>query len=109
MQVADRRMMASVGSLDPGVGSVVDADVVRARAGLLLAWSVSFQSGVAAEDPLGDVDGGDRLGPPGVEGEVGDWPRYSVARLGVGSLSLRVLEVEDELFGVAAGGQMRRR
>src|SRR2546423_9060433 len=57
---------------------------------------------VAAEDLFGDGHSGHRFRPAGVEGQVRD--RLDKFLLG-GAVLLGEAEVEQELFGVAAGGQ----
>src|SRR5438552_4127511 len=57
---------------------------------------------VVGEDLFGDGHGGHGLGPAGVEGQVGD--RFDELVFGR-AVALREIEVEDELFGAAAGGE----
>src|SRR5437763_4316023 len=97
MQVAERRMMASVGSRISGSSrrsTRMSPGAWRTAARMAVVLSV----GVAAEDPLGDGHGGHGPGPAGVEGEVGDG--FDELVFGVAVL-LGEVDVEHELVGVA--------
>src|SRR4051794_10697668 len=101
MQVADSRMIASVGCRIVGSGrSSTRMSPGAWRMAPRMVWVPSVV--VAAEDPLGDGHGRHGPGPACVEGEVGDG--FDELVLGVAVL-LGEVEVEDELVGVACGGQ----
>src|SRR5437763_5146662 len=90
-------MMASVGCSILGssrCSTRMSPGAYRSAPRMMYVLSV----GVAAEDPLGDGHGGHRLGPAGVEREMGD--RFDELGFGV-AVPLGEVEVEHELVGVA--------
>src|SRR5256885_16261682 len=101
MQVAESRMMASLGSTIFGSSrssTRMSPGPCRTAPRISDVLSVAL----AAEDALGDGHGGHGLGPPGVEGEMGDGFDELVFAVAV---LLGEVEVEHELVGVAERGE----
>src|SRR5581483_5859368 len=101
MQVADRRMIASVGSRIVGSSrssTRTSPGPWRTAPRIVIVLSVAL----AAEDAPGDGHGGHGLGPAGGEGEGGDGFDELVFAVAV---LLGEVEVEHELVGVAERGE----